>query len=112
MKGMHEPLELTFTGDNKWESGWQEGDNTPKLVYKINGLNSTDGVLGGIGSKGDDEWKIEGNIYPDNKIRMEFTLEDGQKTTFAGTYDAEKKTIKGVESEEGFTTKFELKVQQ
>ena len=111
MKGMHEPLEMKFSEGNKWESENKDGENMPNREYKIDGLNSTDGVLSGSGSNGKVDWKIGGNIYPGNKVRMTFTLKDGQETTFAGTYDAEKKIIKGVESEEGFTSKFELKVQ-
>ena len=52
MNRTHEPLELTFAGGNQWESEWKEGENTPKLVNKIDGLNSTDGVLSGSGSNG------------------------------------------------------------
>ena len=107
MKGTHEPLELTFVEGNKWESENKDGENMLNKEFKIDGLNSTDGELSGSGSDGIVDWKIEGNIYRGNKVRMAFIFKDEQETTFTGTYDAEKKIIKGVESEEGFKYEFE-----
>ena len=112
MKGMHEPREIRFVEGNKWESERKEGEKVSKIEYKIECVDSTDGVLSGSGSDGiENGWKIKGNIYPNNKVRMDFIFKDGQKNTFAGTYDAEKKIMKGVESENGLTATFELKVQ-
>ena len=95
-------------------SEWREDPNDPnlsKMEFKIEGLNSTDGEIKGSGSNGIGSTVFEGKIYPDNKVRLEFTLKDDQKTTFVGTYDPVKKIFTGVESEDGFKYEFQLKVE-
>ena len=78
MKGMHEPREIRFVEGNKWESERKEGEKVHKIEYKIEGVDSADGVLSGSGSDGvENPWKIDGKISG-NKVGFDLIFHDGQ----------------------------------